>query len=251
MTKTSVTLITGAGSGIGAAAARLFRESGSAVVLADLSEERLRSVEAELGNDDAVLAIPTDVRDDGAVRALVAAGVERFGGFDTVLPNAGVAFGEKPLEEFTDAEVDQLLAVNLKGVIHTLRATIPHLRDGGSVVLTSSISGLQAHAGAAIYAATKIAIIGLGRSLAAELAPRHIRVNMVCPGGVDTGLTRGVYGDQIDEVIADYAKANPLGRIAQPEDIAQAMVFLASAGADHITGVSLRVDGGDCLLGAV
>ena len=251
MTKTSVTLITGAGSGIGAAAARLFRESGSAVVLADLSEERLRSVEAELGNDAAVLAIPTDVRDDGAVRALVAAGVERFGGFDTVLPNAGVTFGEKPLEEFTDAEVDQLLAVNLKGVIHTLRATIPHLRDGGSVVLTSSISGLQAHAGAAIYAATKIAIIGLGRSLAAELAPRHIRVNMVCPGGVDTALTRGVYGDQIDEVIADYAKANPLGRIAQPEDIAQAMVFLASAGADHITGVSLRVDGGDCLLGAV
>ena len=164
-----VTLITGAGSGIGAAAARLFVEAGAAVVLADLSEERLRSVERMLGaGDDTVLAVPTDVRDDRSVRALVEAGVERFGGFDTVCPNAGVTFPEKPLEEFEDAEVDQLLAVNVKGVFHTLRAAVPHLRDGGSVVLTSSISGLQAHAGAAVYAATKIAVIGLGRSLAAE-----------------------------------------------------------------------------------
>jgi NAD(P)-dependent dehydrogenase (short-subunit alcohol dehydrogenase family) len=246
------TLITGAGSGIGAAAARLFVEAGAAVVLADLSEERLRSVELNLGAAaDTVLAVATDVRDDRSVRALVQAGVERFGGFDTVCPNAGVTFPEKPFEQFEDAEVEQLLAVNLMGVILTLRAAVPHLRDGGSAVLTSSISGLQAHAGAAVYAATKMAVIGLGRSLAAELAPRRIRVNMVCPGGVDTALTRGAYGEDAERVIAEYAAANPLGRIAQPEDIARAMVFLASDAARHINGVALRVDGGDCLLGAV
>ena len=102
-----------------------------------------------------------------------------------------------------------------------------------------------------MYAATKMAVIGLGRSLAAELAPRRIRVNMVCPGGVDTALTRGAYGEDAERVIAEYAAANPLGRIAQPEDIARAMVFLASDAARHINGVALRVDGGDCLLGAV
>lgn len=249
-----VTLITGAGSGIGAAASRLFLESGSAVVLADVSEKRLRSVERTLREDadpDAILAMPMDVRDDVAVRALVASAVERFGPLHTVCPNAGVTFPEKPLEEFEDAEVEQLVSVNLKGVFYVLRASIPHLEDGGSVVLTASISGLQAHPGAAFYAATKIAVIGLGRSLASELAPRRIRVNMVCPGGVDTALTRGAYPDDPDRVIAEYAAVNPLGRIAQPEDIAQAMVFLASDAARHITGVALRVDGGDCLAGAL
>src|ERR1700693_2649591 len=113
----SVTLITGAGAGIGAAAARLFLESGSAVVLADLSEERLRSVEQTLGAGAAGLTVPTDVREFHSVQSLIDTGVERFGGFDTVLPNAGVTFIEKPFEEFGDSEIDQLLAANLKGVL--------------------------------------------------------------------------------------------------------------------------------------
>ena len=120
-------------------------------------------------------------------------------------------------------------------------------------MITSSTSGLLAHDGGAIYAATKIALIGLGRSLALELAGRSIRVNMVCPGAVNTTMIRGIWGGEAEAEAAlqDYASKNPLRRFAEPEDIAHAIMFLASSEARHITGVSLRVDGGDGLGGAL
>ena len=109
----------------------------------------------------------------------------------------------------------------------------------------------MSHPGGAVYSATKIAMIGLGRCLGLELAPRRIRVNMVCPGGVDTPLTRMAYPDDADGVIAEAANMNPLGQFGEPGDIAEAFWFLASERARHISGVSLRVDGGDCLAGAL
>jgi 3-oxoacyl-[acyl-carrier protein] reductase len=110
---------------------------------------------------------------------------------------------------------------------------------------------MQAHPGTSVYAATKFALIAFGRSLALELAPRRIRVNMVCPGGVDTPLTHGVYGDDTPRVLAEYAEINPAGRFATASDVADAVLFLASPAARHVNGVALRVDGGDCLLGAL
>ena len=209
--------------------------------------EVARSIVEEGGT---ALAAVADVTDDASIRAAVAAGIERFGDFRTVCANAGITFPEVPLTETTDDVADRLLAVNLKGVFLTLRAAVPHVRDGGAIVITSSLSGLAAHPGAALYAGTKLALIGLGRSLAAELAPR-VRVNMICPGGVDTPLTRGAYGDDAEQVIKGYAEANPLGRIAEPDDIARAIAFLASDEARHVNGVALRVDGGDGLMGAL
>jgi NAD(P)-dependent dehydrogenase (short-subunit alcohol dehydrogenase family) len=157
------------------------------VVLGDADASRLHQVAATIAGD--VLAVPADVRDEAATRALVQAAVQRHGSLDVVCTIAGVFAGpERPLEETGDDVVDRLLDVNVKGVIRVLRAALPDVRDGGAIVLTSSISGLVAHPGAAAYAASKTAQLGLARSLAAELSPRRIRVNVVCPGTIDTPM---------------------------------------------------------------
>ena len=247
-----VTVVTGAASGIGAAAARAFASAGHHLVLGDVAERALNAIADELSESGSnVAAVPLDVRDGNSVRAFIATGVERFGDFSCVFANAGVSFPEAPLVTTTDEVVDTLIEVNLRGAMLVVRDAIPHLRTRGCVILTSSTSGLQSHPGAAVYSATKFALIGFGRSLALELAPQRIRVNMVCPGGVDTPLTHGVYGDDTSRVLAEYAQENPLGRFAVASDVADAVVFLASAKAQHINGVALRVDGGDCLLGAL
>jgi NAD(P)-dependent dehydrogenase (short-subunit alcohol dehydrogenase family) len=245
-----VVLVTGAASGIGAATARAFAACGDQLVLADIAADGLRGVSEGLpAAPGDVLAMPTDTTDVDSVNSLLAAAIDRFGHLDVVHANAGICPPERPLVDTSPEVVGRILSVNIAGTVNTLRAAVPHVRDGGAVIITASVSGLQAHAGAAVYAASKIALIGLGRALAVELAPRRIRVNMVCPGGVDTPLTRNAYGDDAERVIAGYREDNFMGRIAEPEDIAAAVLYLAQA--RHVTGVSLRVDGGDCLMGAV
>jgi meso-butanediol dehydrogenase / (S,S)-butanediol dehydrogenase / diacetyl reductase len=248
-----VVLITGAGSGIAEATARLFAERGASVVLGDIAQDRVEAVADSIraAGGDATAHV-VDVRSDPSVRSFVAAAVERHGGVDVVLPIAGVFIPpEAPITEISDATIDTLLDVNIRGVVHVLRAAVPHVRERGSVILTSSISGLMSHPGGAVYSATKIAMIGLGRCLGLELAPRRIRVNMVCPGGVDTPLTRMAYPDDADGVIAEATGLNPLGQFGEPDDIAEAFWFLASPHARHVNGVSLRIDGGDCLAGTL
>jgi 3-oxoacyl-[acyl-carrier protein] reductase len=251
MATAKVVLITGAASGIGAATARAFAARGDHVVLADVDPHGLGAIDTQLASCGSAdrLTVTVDLTDVAAVEAMIKEAIERFGSLDVVHANAGICPPERPLTETSPELVDKILAVNVTGTVNTLRAAVPAIRDGGSVVITASDSGLLAHPGAAVYAASKIALIGLGRSLAAELGPRRIRVNMVCPGGVDTPLTRGVYGAKSDQVIEEYGASLPLGRIAMPEDIARAVVFLADA--EHVTGVSLRVDGGDGLMGAL
>ena len=179
--------------------------------------------------------------------ALVPRTVERFGAIDVLCPNAGVFVGpDRPIEETPDDAIDLLIDVNIRGVVNVLRAGLPHVRPGGAVILTSSISGLQAHPGGAVYAATKTAQIGLARSLAAELGPPRNRVNVISPGTIETAMATEAH---TPEQLAEFAEANPLGRLGQPADVAEAFVFLARA--SYVNGVVLRVDGGDCLMGAL
>lgn len=244
----AVVLITGAASGIGAATAGAFAAAGDAVVLGDRDADRLQRLEVTLREAGAdVLTVPSDVRDEGDVASLVQAAIDRHRAIDVVCTIAGMFVGpERPLEDTDDTVMDQLLDVNVRGVVRVLRAALPHVRSGGSITLTSSISGLVAHPGGVVYAASKTAQIGLARSLAAELAPRRIRVNVICPGTIDTPMAHAAH---TDKQLEGFSAANPLGRLGQPEDVAAAFLFLARA--EYVNGVALRVDGGDALLGAL
>jgi NAD(P)-dependent dehydrogenase (short-subunit alcohol dehydrogenase family) len=241
-----IVLITGAGGGIGAAAARAFAADGHSVAAADINGARLEALAGQIPAEQ-LLAVTADVRDRASVEAMVARTVERFGAIDVLCPNAGVFVGpDRPIEETPDDAIDLLIDVNIRGVVNVLQAGLPHVRPGGAVILTSSISGLQAHPGGVVYAATKTAQIGLARSLAAELGPRRIRVNVISPGTIETAMATEAH---TTEQLAEFAEANPLGRLGQPADVAEAFVFLARA--SYVNGVVLRVDGGDCLMGAL
>ena len=241
-----IVLITGAGGGIGAAAARAFAADGHSVAAADINGARLEALAGQIPAEQ-LLTVAADVRDRSSVEAMVARTVERFGAIDVLCPNAGVFVGpDRPIEETPDDAIDLLIDVNIRGVVNVLQAGLPHVRPGGAVILTSSISGLQAHPGGAVYAATKTAQIGLARSLAAELGPRRIRVNVISPGTIETAMATEAH---TPEQLAEFAEANPLGRLGQPADVAEAFVFLARA--SYVNGVVLRVDGGDCLMGAL
>jgi len=242
--------VTGATSGIGAAISRRFLSDACAVTLVGRDEARLREIEMELSSwSRDFLCVKADVRSESEIAAAVDQSVARFGQLDVVCANAGVFLAaEMPLVEVPWADIATLVEVNLLGTIRVLRAALPRVKAGGSVIITSSTSGLQAHPGGAVYAATKMGLIGLARSLAAEVSERRIRVNVVCPGAVQTKMLQIAH---TPDQIVGFEQESLLRRIATPEDVAAAFVFLASDGARHITGVALRVDGGDCIFGAI
>lgn len=239
-------VITGAGAGVGRAAASAFGSRGYRLVLVDVDEGALRETSGMLDSEIASVDVVADVTSDNAMRDAMAIAAQG-GSIDVVLANVGVSIADKPLWETTADEVARLLAVNVAGVINTLRHSIPRMRDGGAIVITSSIAGTKARPGAAAYAASKTALLGLGRSLALELAHRTIRVNMICPGAIDTEMLRTTFGDQYETVRAQLASGNPLQRIASPSDIADTAVFLAES--LHVNGATLLVDGGETLVG--
>jgi len=239
-----VAIVTGAASerGIGRACARLFREHGARVALLDVDGEGAESAAATLGEGAA--AWRCDVTDAARCRDVTAEVAEHFGGIDVVVGNAGVVY-PTPLEDIMPEEYDQVLDVNLRGNFHVAQATVPWLRAarGGSMVFVSSIAGRSGGGffGRSHYAAAKAGIFGLARALARELAPDGIRANAVAPGPVDNEFTAG---RMTPEIKADIAKTIPLGRLAEPDDVAKACLFLASDLAAYVTGVVLDVNGG-------
>lgn len=243
-------IVTGGGSGIGEAIVRLFASQGANVIVADRNEgvavqlaEQLRS------NGACVDAIAADVSKEEDVRNLVEETLSRYGGIDIVVNNAAMIM-PKYLEEFLEDEWDRMMGVNLKSVFLMIKQAIPELkRTRGTIVNMASLNGLVGQKMNPAYAATKGGIIALTKSLALDYAPYGVRVNCICPAGVSTPLLRQWTQEQENPAATVRAlnDMHALGRPATAEEVAQAVLFLASHESGFITGVALPVDGGASL----
>lgn len=242
-------MITGGAGGIGQAAAALFVSEGANVLLVDLDAASLDAAQAAIGSNR-VSTFAGDVTQSEANREMFAVAEERYGGVDVLLANAGIEGSVAPITETDEAMFDRVIDVNVKGVWLGLKHGIPVIakRGGGSIVITSSVAGLRGGANLAPYVTSKHAVIGLMRSAAKECAPMNVRVNTVNPSPVETRMMRsleaGMAPDDPESVHDRMANNIPLGRYAEPEDIARVMLFLASEDAAWVTGSVYAADGG-------
>jgi NAD(P)-dependent dehydrogenase (short-subunit alcohol dehydrogenase family) len=240
-----VCVITGGNSGIGLATAREFRANGAKVVIFGRSRQTLDQAAASLGSD--VLAVQGDVRKLGDLERLFKQAGEKFGKLDVLVANAGIA-KFAPVDILSEELFDELSGILFKGVFFTVQKALPYLRDGASVILVGSgDSDKQGRVGTSIYTAAKAAVRSLARSLSAELLSRRIRVNVLGPGMTETPIiTRegGLPGMTPEELAAAITKTIPLRRRGTPEEMAKAMLFLASDDSTYCLGSELLVDGG-------
>jgi NAD(P)-dependent dehydrogenase (short-subunit alcohol dehydrogenase family) len=243
-----VVLITGAASGIGRATCLLAGDEGArAIVATDRDADGLSTLEAELkaGGTD-VATVAGDVSDGELPAQLVAAATDAFGGFDAAVNNAGIRGRLLPIAELEDAIFDEVIDVNLRSVYRFLRAQLAHLyaRGGGSVVNVASATMFGVSPGLGPYAASKMGVLGLSKVASKEAGRHNVRVNVVAPGRTNTPLFRShAFGDSPQDTAALVAPI-PLGRFAEPVELAQAIVFLCSDRASFINGSTLVVDGG-------
>ncbi len=236
----TIVLITGAASGIGEGAARRFAEEGATLMLGDIDKPALDRLASDLGGT--VETRETDVSDREACDALVQAAVDRFGRIDVLINDAGVDHLGK-LDEGDFADFTKVIETDLYGVVHMSRAAIAHLRKSrGCIINVSSVSGLGGDWNHSFYCAAKGAVSNFTRALAMDEASNGVRINAVNPSLTYTALTAGI--KEQPELIAKFEERIPMGRGAEPADIAGAIAFLASADARFITGVNLPVDGG-------
>ncbi|MEU8898165.1 glucose 1-dehydrogenase [Nocardia sp. NPDC048505] len=234
----SIALITGGTSGMGLATARRLLAEGARVVVTGRDKTRLDAVVAELG--DRALGVAGDAANLTDLDNLRTAIGERFGRLDVVFANAGIgAF--QPLDTVTEDEFYRVLDSNFKGAFFTIQKTLPLLADGGAIVINASFAHHRGAPGAALYSASKAAVQNLTRTLAAELAPRGIRVNSVSPGYIDTPAFRAEASPEIRAAAAGTVAA---GRVGAAEELAAAVAFLASGEASYVNGHELLVDGG-------
>ncbi|MXR52530.1 glucose 1-dehydrogenase [Halovenus sp. WSH3] len=239
--------ITGGGSGLGRAAATRFAAEGATVVAADIDHESaVETVERVEASGGEGVAHELDVRDRKAFSSAIDATVEEYG-LDILLNNAGVSHERLHVEEISDDQRDQLIDVNVKGVWNGTVSAIPQFKEQGrgAIVNTASLAGVIGAPMLSAYSLTKGAVVNFTRAVAAEVGPHGIRVNAVCPGITDTSMPRRNRSrEEWEQMKAEMAEEYPLKRLGEPEDIANAMLFLASDEADWITGEALVVDGG-------
>ena len=243
-----VAIVTGAGSGFGAGIAERFAREGARVVLADIDEAAAKAVAARIGS--AAVAVRTDVSKAADVDALLAAALAAFGAVHVVVNNAGTTHRNRPMLEVDEREFDRVYAVNVKSIFLTARTFVPYFRTqgGGAFVNIASTAGVRPRPGLTWYNGSKGAVITTSRSMAAELGPDRIRVNVVNPVIGATGLLTEFMGvEDTPENRKRFLATIPLGRFSTPEDIASACVYFASSDAAFVTGACLEVDGGRCV----
>jgi NAD(P)-dependent dehydrogenase (short-subunit alcohol dehydrogenase family) len=241
-----VAIVTGAATGIGRSDALALATAGAVVVVSDVDAGRGKDVvrEIEAGGGEATF-VEADVADDAAVGALVGYTVQRFGGLDIACNNAGIEGTPATTDACTRENWDHIIAVNLTGVWSCMRHELPAMlaRGGGSIVNIASVAGLVGFANAPAYVASKHGVVGLTKTAALEYAERGVRVNAVCPGVIRTEMIERFTGGSAEAEAAMVAM-EPVGRLGVPEEVADAVLWLAADGASFVTGQAIAVDGG-------
>lgn len=234
------TVVTGGNSGIGLAVARAFVREGARVLISGRSRETVDGAVADIGRD--ITGVVADVSRNEDLDRLFGKARDLFGGLDVMVVNAGVS-PRAPLPDVTEEHFDEIVSINFKGALFTAQKALPLLGAGGSLIFTTSAASELGLPGATVYSATKAAVRSMVRTMAAELSPQGIRVNAISPGPTETPVwgRMGVPEDVREKTVISRV---PMGRIAQPEEIAEAFVFLASDESSYMTGSELFIDGG-------
>jgi 3-oxoacyl-[acyl-carrier protein] reductase len=243
-----IAIVTGAASGFGRAIAERYAEEGCSVVVADLNGDGAKQVASSIGSR--AIPIETDVTRRADVERMIGCAVETFGGLDIMVNNAGYTHRNQPALEVTEDDFDRVYAVNVKAIYLSTLACVPLMerRGGGVIINTASTAGVRPRPGLTWYNGSKGAAVILTKSLAAELAPKNIRVNAINPVIGETGMLEQFMGKpDTPENRARFVATIPLGRMSRPADIANAALFLAEPASEFITGVAIEVDGGRCV----
>jgi NAD(P)-dependent dehydrogenase (short-subunit alcohol dehydrogenase family) len=238
-----VAVVTGGNSGIGLASAKRLQQEGARIAISGRSQKTLDEASKILGKD--ALVAQADVSKLPEIDKFFSAVAAKFGKIDVLFVNAGVATFA-PFAGFTEAAYDELFDINAKGAFFTVQKALPHLNDGASVILNTSVAGHIGNALGVVYGATKAAMRSFVRSMAEDLAPRNIRVNAVAPGPIATPIfdRLGMPKEQVDQAVQGFIERVPLKRIGKPEEVAAAVAFLASSDSSFMTGTETNVGGG-------
>ena len=245
-----VAIVTGAASGFGAGIAQRFAAEGARVVVNDLHADGAARMAAAIGEAGGhAIACPGDVSKDADVARLVASAIDAFGRLDVVVNNAGTTHRNQPMLDVPEEMFDRIYAVNVKSLYLTAKHAVPHFRAqrSGAFITIASTAGVRPRPGLTWYNGSKGTAIVTSRSMAAELAPHNIRVNIINPVAGETAMLADFMGEDTPQKRAQFIATIPLGRLSQPSDVATAAVFFASDEAAFITGTCMEVDGGRCI----